>query len=311
MAGNGAIARAGRDHRPLGLRRAVGRVIIGVVAGVIVVARRLRDRQVHRRPGRRALRARPGRHLGHALLRPLHAPGAGRSTTPSASRGLVYTGSFHQLGAQALGVVVGVRVRVRGQLRHLLGHQEDLRPARHAPRKRTPAWTSPSTACTAIRSSSSRRLSSSATAAARARGRTGDGRRPVDDHLRRCRHEDGRGLHPARGVRADPHGAAELGFPSLSISGGQGLGPAEGHHRALPRRGADELPAPEDQDRVRGRRRDVQTIVDTILKHARTGSIGDGKVFVTAGRGGVPDPHRRVRRGDPPGASRRCRDVSA
>jgi nitrogen regulatory protein PII len=26
---------------------------------------------------------------------------------------------------------------------------------------------------------------------------------------------------------------------------------------------------------------DVQTIIDTILKHARTGSIGDGKVFVT------------------------------
>ena len=25
---------------------------------------------------------------------------------------------------------------------------------------------------------------------------------------------------------------------------------------------------------------DVQTIVDAILKHARTGSIGDGKVFV-------------------------------
>ena len=26
--------------------------------------------------------------------------------------------------------------------------------------------------------------------------------------------------------------------------------------------------------------KDVQTIVDTILKHARSGSIGDGKVFV-------------------------------
>jgi nitrogen regulatory protein PII len=25
---------------------------------------------------------------------------------------------------------------------------------------------------------------------------------------------------------------------------------------------------------------DVQTIVDTILKHARTGAVGDGKVFV-------------------------------
>ena len=26
--------------------------------------------------------------------------------------------------------------------------------------------------------------------------------------------------------------------------------------------------------------RDVQTIVDTFLKHARTGAVGDGKVFV-------------------------------
>ena len=47
----------------------------------------------------------------------------------------------------------------------------------------------------------------------------------------------------------------ELGFPSLSIIGGQGLRAPEGHHRALPRRRADELPAAEGQDRVRGRRR--------------------------------------------------------
>jgi len=26
--------------------------------------------------------------------------------------------------------------------------------------------------------------------------------------------------------------------------------------------------------------KDVQTIVDTVLKHARSGSIGDGKIFV-------------------------------
>ena len=43
----------------------------------------------------------------------------------------------------------------------------------------------------------------------------------------------------------------ELGFPSLSISRGQGLGAAEGHHRALPRRRADQLAAAEGQARVR------------------------------------------------------------
>ena len=47
----------------------------------------------------------------------------------------------------------------------------------------------------------------------------------------------------------------ELGLPLAVDQRGEGLGPAEGHHRALPRRGADELPAAEDQDRVRRRRR--------------------------------------------------------
>ena len=93
-------------------------------------------------------------------------------------------------------------------------------------------------------------------------------------------HEDGRSVHPARGVRADPHGAARARVPLALDLGGQGVRAAEGDHRALPRRGADELPAAEGQDRVRGRDEDVQTVVDTILKHARTGSIGDGKVFV-------------------------------
>src|ERR687883_660197 len=39
--------------------------------------------------------------------------------------------------------------------------------------------------------------------------------------------------------------------------------------------------------------RDVQTIVDTILKHARTGNVGDGKVFVMP----VEDAYR-VRTGE-------------
>jgi nitrogen regulatory protein PII len=37
----------------------------------------------------------------------------------------------------------------------------------------------------------------------------------------------------------------------------------------------------------------VQTIVDTILKHARTGAVGDGKVFVAP----VDDAYR-VRTGE-------------
>ncbi len=60
-------------------------------------------------------------------------------------------------------------------------------------RRRTPAWTSPSTACTATRSSSSRRPSSSATVRGPSRaGAAGAGRL---DQPRRCRHEDGRSAY--------------------------------------------------------------------------------------------------------------------
>ena len=40
----------------------------------------------------------------------------------------------------------------------------------------------------------------------------------------------------------------------------------------------------------------VQTVLDTIMRSAQTGQVGDGKMFVTEpGRRGA-DPHRRVRR---------------
>ena len=78
MAGNGAIAALVAITAPSGYVELWAAPIIGVVAGVIVVARRLRDRQADRRSGRRAVRARPGRHLGHARLRPLHVAAPGR-----------------------------------------------------------------------------------------------------------------------------------------------------------------------------------------------------------------------------------------
>ena len=70
-------ARSSRSRRPRATSSSVGGVVIGLVAGVIVAARRLRDRQEARRPGRRAHGARPVRHLGHARVRHLHAAGAG------------------------------------------------------------------------------------------------------------------------------------------------------------------------------------------------------------------------------------------
>src|SRR5919106_2343033 len=56
---------------------------------------------------------------------------------------------------------------------------------------------------------------------------------PSTEDLRE--HEEGRSVRTARGVRADPHGAARARVPLAVDHGGQGLGSPEGHHRALPR----------------------------------------------------------------------------
>jgi nitrogen regulatory protein PII len=72
-----------------------------------------------------------------------------------------------------------------------------------------------------------------------------------------------------------------LGFPSLSITEVKGSGRQKGiteHYRG------SELTnylRPKIKIECVVEAKDVKTIVDTILKHARTGSIGDGKVFVT------------------------------
>ena len=68
---------AGRDHRSVRLRRALGGADHRRGRGRDRRARRLLGRQAHRRPGRRALRARHGRYLGNDLLRDLHRPPAG------------------------------------------------------------------------------------------------------------------------------------------------------------------------------------------------------------------------------------------
>ena len=72
----------------------------------------------------------------------------------------------------------------------------------------------------------------------------------------------------------------ELGFPSLSISEVKGSGRQKGIVETY--RGAEltnylrpkiKLECVVDDG-------DVQAVVDTILKHGRTGAVGDGKVFV-------------------------------
>ena len=85
----------------------------------------------------------------------------------------------------------------------------------------------------------------------------------------------------------------ELGFPSLSISEVKGSGRQKGITERY--RGAEltNYLRPKVKLECVVADRDVQTIVDTILKHARTGEVGDGKVFVL----GVNQVHR-IRTGE-------------
>ena len=72
----------------------------------------------------------------------------------------------------------------------------------------------------------------------------------------------------------------ELGFPSMSITEVKGSGRQKGvteHYRGS---SVTNYLRPKIKIECVVADGDVQTIVDSILRHARTGSIGDGKVFV-------------------------------
>ena len=72
----------------------------------------------------------------------------------------------------------------------------------------------------------------------------------------------------------------ELGFPSLSIMEVKGSGRQKGITERY--RGAEvtNYLRPKIKIECVVATKDVQTVVETILKHARTGQVGDGKVFV-------------------------------
>lgn len=72
----------------------------------------------------------------------------------------------------------------------------------------------------------------------------------------------------------------ELGFPSLTISDVKGSGRQRGISH--PYRGArlTNYMRPKLKLECVVSDGDVQTVVDAVLKHARTGNVGDGKLFV-------------------------------
>lgn len=84
-----------------------------------------------------------------------------------------------------------------------------------------------------------------------------------------------------------------LGFPSLSVSEVKGSGRQKGITESY--RGAQLVNYLRPKIKVECvvADSDVQTVVDTILRHARTGAVGDGKVFVL----GVEEAYR-VRTGE-------------
>ena len=72
----------------------------------------------------------------------------------------------------------------------------------------------------------------------------------------------------------------DLGFPSLSISEVKGSGRQKGITEQYRGSTVTNYLRPKVKIECVVAQRDVATIVDTILKHARSGAIGDGKVFV-------------------------------
>jgi nitrogen regulatory protein PII len=72
----------------------------------------------------------------------------------------------------------------------------------------------------------------------------------------------------------------ELGFPSLSISEVKGSGRQKGITEKYRGATVTNWLRPKVKIECVVATKDVPAIVDTILRHARTGAIGDGKVFV-------------------------------
>ncbi len=72
----------------------------------------------------------------------------------------------------------------------------------------------------------------------------------------------------------------QKGFPSLSISEVKGSGRQKGiteHYRGAT---VTNYLRPKIKIECAIADGDVQTVVDTVLAHARTGNVGDGKIFV-------------------------------
>ena len=97
---------------------------------------------------------------------------------------------------------------------------------------------------------------------------------------------------------------SEIGIAGLTATEVKGFGRQKGHTELY--RGAeyvvDFLPKVKVEVVVSDAL--ATKVVEVIERAAKTGRIGDGKIFVVPGGRGDPHPHRRARRGRPLGSGR-------
>ena len=277
MAGNGAIGALVAITAPSGYVEAWAAPIIGVIAGIIVpFGVYAIDKKIDDPVG--ALTA-------HGLCGVWGTLACGIFTAPRLAEyngfgdpGLVYTGSFGQLLTQALGVVVvfsfvftlsyatfwaikktyGLRVTAEEEDAGLdisehgmYGYPEQFIPAPEL-------------------------IGYSPAPCMRQRETTGG------------RHGQGGSRHMKKIEAFIRHEAFEpirmellsLGFPSLTVSEVKGSGRQKGITERYRGSELTNWLRPKIKLECVVATPDVQTVVDAILKHARTGQIGDGKVFV-------------------------------
>ena len=107
-------------------------------------------------------------------------------------------------------------------------------------------------------------------------------------------------------------GLQEIGIEGLTLSEVRGYGRQRGHTEVY--RGAEYTVEFVPEDAARGpvhRPIALDDVVETIVKHGRSGQVGDGKVFVTSGRARRAHPHRRGGPGRAVTQDRVRRDVVA
>ena len=86
---------------------------------------------------------------------------------------------------------------------------------------------------------------------------------------------------------------ADVGVTGLTVTEVKGFGRQKGHTELY--RGAEYVVdfLPKVKVEVVVKDGDVERCIEAIVKAAKTGKIGDGKIFVTIGRTGGAHPHRR------------------